>query len=272
MTAQALAVRHAHDASQTVQMIKNFRNLRSKNKLSIGELDLATEAALLSLHTSFETFVRELYLECAIGAAGMAGVRSRLRAATPEEAQALIAGDRQFLEWLPVTKTVDRALVHLRAGQPFVRLWGRQQILRHLDLMQVVRNRVAHSGEQAQRIYERQVSKGDVGFDRPARWLLHAPAGKTNFEFMAEATIAACKDLSADSRTPQMLGPAVATGGQRGAPGTYRCEGCQRIQHLREWGVIQSCPHCAKTTKCLACARVNATASKWTLEALKAVR
>lgn len=271
MSAHTLAVRHKTDASATVQMIKNLQSLRSRNVLSIAELELATEAALLSLHTSFETFIRELYLECVAGSAGIAGVRSRLRASTSGDAQELITGERQFVEWLPVAKTMDRALVHLRGGQPFVRVWGRDQVLRHLDLMHDVRNRVAHSGEQALRTYEKRVSRGDAAFDRPARWLLHAAAAKTNIELIADATIAASTDLSSNDRTPSHLGPASVNDGQRAAPGTYRCRSCRRIQYVREWIQIEPCSHCARATRCPTCGKVSRTQSSWKLEALRAV-
>lgn len=269
MSAHALAARHASDAGATVQMVMNLRALRAKNVLSIAELELATEAALLSLHTSFETFVRELYLECVVGTTGIAGIRSHLRASSSDEAQALIAGDRQFVEWLPIAKTVDRALVHLRAGQPFVRVWGRSQVMRHVELMHVVRNRVAHSSEQALRIYEKQISKGEAAFERPARWLLHATSTKTNLELIADATIAASADLSSDERTPRRLGPAHANDGQRAAPGTYRCTSCKRVQHLRGWEELRPCSRCTSATRCATCGTVKRTQSTWSLEALK---
>ena len=143
--------------------------MRARGDLSLAELDLATEAALLGLHTSFESFVRELYLQCVSGVAGIPGVRSNLRATSDEDAQAIVAGDRQFVDWLPISKTLDRALLHMRGGQPFVRIWGRNQVTRHLDLMQVVRNRIAHSGEEALRKYDKQIAKGQASFERPAR-------------------------------------------------------------------------------------------------------
>lgn len=271
MSARVLATRHELDASATVQMINNLQYLRSKNVLSIAELELAAEAALLSLHTSFETFIRESYLECIAGNAGISGVRSKLRATTSDEAQIFIAGDRRFLEWLPIRKTLDRAFAHLRGGQPFVRVWGRDQVIRHLDLMHCVRNRVAHSSEEALRLYEKRVARGDAAFERPARWLLHATAVKSNIELIADATIAASRDLASDDRTPHHLGPAFAIDGQRAAPGTYRCTSCQRIQFVRAWGEVQPCPRCSNATQCAACGKVSRTQSTWRLEALKAV-
>lgn len=271
MTAQTLAARHAADAAATVQMVARLTTLRTQNVLSIAEIELAAEAALLSLHTAFETFVRELYLECVTGEAGISGVRSRLRAASIEDAQDLIAGDRQFVEWLPIEKTLERALLHLRAGQPFVRLWRRDQVIRHLELMQVVRNRVAHSSEQALRKYETKVAKGEAAFARPGRWLLHTPSAKTNLDLIADATFAASADLSSDDRTPTQLGPARANDGQRAAPGTYRCIECHRVQHLRTWEVLKPCPTCSTTTRCPTCRAVKRTQSSWSLEALKAV-
>ena len=271
MPAQDLATRHASDATTTVTMVANLRSLRARGDLSLAELDLATEAALLGLHTSFESFVRELYLQCVSGAAGIPGVRSNLRATSNEDAQAIIAGDRQFVDWLPISKTLDRALLHMRGGQPFVRIWGRNQVTRHLDLMQVVRNRIAHSGEEALRKYDKQIAKGQASFERPARWLLHASASKTNLDLIADATIAASADLASNDRTPKQLGPANATDGQRSAPGTYRCVSCNRVQHVPAWESLKPCPKCSSVEKCSTCGAVKQSPSTWRLEALRAV-
>lgn len=271
MSGHSLAANHVASAGATVTMVAHLRGLRSKNILTIAELDLAAEAALLSLHTSFETFVRELYLECITGSTQITGVRSKLRASSAEDAQALVTGDRPFVEWLPLGKTLDRALVHLHGGQPFVRLWQRDQVMRHLNLLHVVRNRVAHSSEQALRKYETQVSRGDAAFHRPARWLLHAPSSKTNFELLADSTTAACQDLSADVRTPILLGPAVVSDGQQGAPGKYRCVTCGRVQHRPTWSPLAPCPQCSTTRTCPSCSEVKRSKSKWRLETLRAV-
>ena len=271
MSATTLAARHATDAGAAIQMVARLTTLRTRGVLSIAELELAAEAALLSLHTSFETFVRELYLECVTGDAAIHGVRSRLRAGSIEDAQSLIAGDRPFVEWLPIEKTLERALLHLGAGQPFVRLWRRDRVMRHLDLMQVVRNRVAHSSEQALHKYQTKVAKGEAAFARPGRWLLHTPASKTNLDLIADATIAASADLSSNDRTPQQLGPAKASDGQKAAPGTYRCVVCQRVQYLRGWEELRPCPRCSTSTRCPSCGTIKRTQSSWSLEALKAV-
>ncbi|MFD9828648.1 hypothetical protein ACFWXB_14340 [Tsukamurella tyrosinosolvens] len=271
MSAKDIAARYAAEATNIVDMIAHLTQLRTKNTISIGELELAAEAGLLSLHTAFEAFVRELFLQCVTGTADIRHVKSRLRFIPAEDVPTLIAGDRPFLEWLPVDRTVDRALIHLRSGQPFVRLWQRQEILRHLELMHIARNRIAHSSEQALAKYKKMISKGEAAFTQPGRWLIHSPSTKTNLQLIAEATIAVSIALSVDDRTPSQLGSAKMKEGQRAAPGTYRCDNCRRIQHLPVWDKLKPCRHCSSSTKCSTCGNIEHTKTDWTLEALKAV-
>ncbi len=270
MTALQLAIELKTEAVGARNTVANLASLRTRNVIAVDELSLASEAALLAVHTALEKFVRELFLECLAGLSGIDQVRSRIRVANTEEARLILLDDRRYIEWLPLERTLQRAQSSLGYGQPFVKLWGRESVVRHVNNMHITRNRIAHSSDEALSKYHKHISKGDAAYDRPAYWLLRSNGRTTNFDLIADSVAKIADALSENSRTPTDLGSAEADAGTYAPPGSYRCANCSRLIHLPQWEKLNSCPRCSSTHQCATCGRQSRSRTRWTLEKLRA--
>jgi hypothetical protein len=160
-----------------------LRILRAQTNGHLTSLDLDYTVESLALHaySSFELFMSDLFVESISNSSGMKNVRSYLNAPSMDHARDIVYGDEKWLDWLPLSKTCDRADRYLEYGQPFVRL--RLRSLQLLDLMRIVRNRIAHRSEEALKAYARAIIKTDKSLAQPSRWLQHKPAGLPNDHF-----------------------------------------------------------------------------------------
>lgn len=275
MTAVALRSDFQTQLSNARAMAPKLLQLTGPAGLTNHELDVATNAICLSIHVAFERFVRELFYLCALQGSGLPSVRSRVGALGDSAVNDLVLGGRSYVEWLPLSNTLNRSLVFLHLGQPFIRLWHRDQILGHLDRLHTVRNRLAHSGEKAEADYEKHISRGQAAFAEPARWLQYQKPGqpKSNLVLVLDAMEKAADALVAPDRTPVNLGDATVTGGTKAAPGKYTCQTCGLTRHTREWNPLGSCTRCSPTAPaatCPTCGRQHQTPGKWILRQLKA--
>lgn len=247
--------------------------LHTNGHLLNHEWDVATNAVCLSIHVAFERFVRDLFFECASGTSGLANVRSMVGNLGSDSINDVVLGGRQYVEWLPVGKTIDRSHTFLQLGQPFVRLWRRTLVLDQLQRLQVVRNRLAHSGEKAEADYSRQIARGQAAFAEPAKWLRYVSggAGKSNLELIMDAMSDSADALVSPNRTPTSLGPAKVESSQPVAPGKYRCFACSRTVHAAGMKALGPCPRCTSApTPCPHCRRPLPAKTTWVLERLRA--
>lgn len=276
MTAVALRSDFETQLANARAMGPRLVELTGPKGLTNHELDVATNAICLSIHVAFERFVRELFYECALDEADLPHVKSRVAGLGSATLNDLVLGGRPYVEWLPLSNTMDRAHLFLRSGQPFVRLWRRDAILGHLDRLQIVRNSVAHSGEKAEADYDKQISRGQAAFAEPARWLQYQRPGqhKTNLELVIDAMGDAADALVSPDRTPTNLGIATVAGGAPAAPGKYKCAVCGLTRHSVEWLPLGTCGRCSggssAGTTCPTCGRQHQSLTKWELLQLRA--
>lgn len=259
-----------HDART---MTAKMNSLHANGDVQNHQLDVATNAVCLAAHVAFERFVRDLFFECVTDTSGLTNVRSLIGNLDSEAVSGIVLGGRQYVDWLPIPRTIERSHSFLRLGQPFVRLWRRTLVLDQLHRLHIVRNRIAHSGEKAEADYAKQIARGQAAFAEPARWLRYTTAGatKTNLELIFDAMSDAGDALVATNRTPIGLGPARVESNERVAPGKYKCEHCSRTVHASAWETLGPCPRCTSTpAPCPHCGHQRQARTTWILDRLKA--
>jgi hypothetical protein len=160
----------------------------SEGVLSAQDVTRAYEGAFLGYYTSLERHIERLFFGLLMGRYTVSGHSApRITIASHRVAHEVVAGDRGYADWLPITKTERRAPIYLAGGRPFDRLNSVDKEV--LQRMQWIRNAVAHRSAHATRVFRRQLidGKGIPPRQRsPAGYLRgeHAP-GQTRLEYLA---------------------------------------------------------------------------------------
>lgn len=119
---------------------------------------------LLKVQIAWEIFLEEAFTRYMCGAKAPSGFQPRLMGvqhSTMEKARVtLLEPNRRFLNW-STSSTVNLALQHFQAGEPFVTSLSTVSNL--LEEMAAIRNRFAHSSQHAARVFS-SIVRARLGF------------------------------------------------------------------------------------------------------------
>jgi hypothetical protein len=119
------------------------------------------EALFLSAVTSFESFLEDLFMGLLISGGGLqsTGVQPRMTIQSSIVAREVVIGPgRSYADWLPYSKTRERAQVFFRGGRPFSRLVNSH--LQVLERTSAIRNAIAHKSQHSVDQFHRKVLAG----------------------------------------------------------------------------------------------------------------
>lgn len=207
---------------------KRISLAQTRGSVTRKDLERSIEGLTLASHVSFEGFIRELFISCVEGTSSIPGVHSRLQRVTRTGAAEIVTGDSRYVDWLPLRETQARAYRFLANGLPFSRLAFRTQTSQNLDELHVVRNRIAHSGEEARARYEKSIMQSDLTFSEPSRWLMHEKNRVSNLERILARLQLAAQVLGSDNPDIDAVleKPAKAAANQHAPGGRYQCLSC----------------------------------------------
>jgi hypothetical protein len=167
----------------------------------VADVHLMYEAALLSFHTELEARIEAVVLGLLLRRLRVGGESIAPRIAVPTKplALAVLRGDRDFVDWMPLKKTEDRVPRLLRGTWPDGRLdQGDRATLATLSR---VRNAVAHrSTEALDRFRSKDLPSGSPpAHRRPAVFLRagHGSPGGSNLESLMAGGAVALRKLCA---------------------------------------------------------------------------
>lgn len=157
---------------------KRMETLFKESEIVLRDLHSVYEGLFLRAVTGFEVFLEELFLgilERRIRYRGR-GVSLRMRATSTQALrQILLQGDK-YLDWLPYSKTLDRAELYLNDGKPFTDLDdGDRSVIQQVT---AIRHAIAHKGGHAMAVFQRTVI-GNLPLLRDDR----KPAGFLRYPF-----------------------------------------------------------------------------------------
>ncbi|MEE2061517.1 hypothetical protein [Rhodococcus artemisiae] len=198
--------------------------------------EAAAEGLLLSAYTAAEHFVREFFFELIDGVSLASLFPSPLRGLDSSLNRSLVYLASKKMDWMLPANTVEpRATTLFPDGHPFLRLKWRNTFSERLNDAKIVRDRIAHSGEQAEASYWLNVAEKQQAYKRPGSWLISksaeiaAPTSNLKvlisaFESMAVALSDEVPDLD------RLLGPIhPVSEGTNAIPGTFKCVRCSTI-------------------------------------------
>lgn len=239
-----------------------------------------TELAALQLHSRVETLLEELFLSCTLGTSGIEVDRLLLPVGR-EQAMSLLmrdSGRNEYLTWLPIDSTHDRAARFFRYGRPFSRIRCRPSLSVPLSELTVVRNAVAHPGQLAGRKFSELEKARGYPAGRPADFLLAVRDGATEFEHL----LAASKVISRVLAEPSEMDLDTIAGPERRftsdeklvPPGNYTCVLCAATVVLAGGGQLArcvcsnvgagACQSCGQASPCTTCSRPRKVISEFT--------
>ncbi|MCP4308720.1 MAG: hypothetical protein GY788_28370 [bacterium] len=252
-----------------------------------GHLDPATfqavaELSALDLHSQLETFLEEIFLSCLMGESGVETDRL-IEPVTRSSAMDLLrhgsSRSNEYLTWLPLDRTIERAHSVFRWGQPFSRLEYRPAISGTITELVTVRNAVAHPSQAAAKKFRLLAErKGYTNARRPADYLLAVREGASELSHLVAVVRAVARGLAepAQAEVSAVLGPErqFHTSEKSVPPGAYDCTVCGLTQGLLAGGVLDPCggcpappavcPDCGQAAPCLTCSKPRSRPSTYT--------
>jgi hypothetical protein len=228
--------------------------------LGVEAIDHLYESTFLEVVTRFEAFLEDLFYEVALGSSSIfrtgaigavAGVHSR----DDLEATLVSSSNLDYLNWLPIDRTIDRAAVVLRDGRPFSRLDRRFSEKAVLKEVSTIRNAVAHRSGTAWTNFGKLVPDSLPAARRHPAGLLQMTVGlSTKYNSLCDGLAGVVSALAArsDAQAWRLLSPeAERQAGKLAPAGSYECVSCGTVS-TRTAGPLSPCANC-HTGPCLIC-------------------
>ncbi len=182
---------------------KRVEKLHHNSILGRVAVEQMYEGLFISAFTAFEGFIENLFVGLMVGNhMKQRGVVPRINVGTTIIAREIVLGPgRQYADWLPYDRTLERANLFFRGGRPFTILAEQQR--RSLAQCQTIRNVIAHKSRHSVKKFETQVL-GNIPLAprdrRPGGFLRSQYASnpiQTRFEYFATELILAAKYIVA---------------------------------------------------------------------------
>lgn len=148
-----------------VSVLERIEKTRSKmeglfleNRLGVTDLDAVYESLFLRSVTGFEVFLEKLFVDILDKEKTYPVKRRvslRMEANTKQARKAILLQGNDYLDWLPIKRTLERSEIYLLGGRPFSELsHGDRSIISTITF---IRNAIAHKGDHSQRIFREKV-------------------------------------------------------------------------------------------------------------------
>jgi hypothetical protein len=177
-------------ARGTQGYLDRLEQLHKAGALTQRDVTRAYEGAFLRYYTDLERHLERLFMGLLMSRFAVTGnSRSLVQIRSEQVARQVLIGERNYVDWLPIQKTTDRAKTFLSRGKPFDRLSPADKDALHR--MHLVRNAVAHQSGHALRKFRKHLvdHEGLPPVQRtPAGYLRgqHAPGQTRLSYFMAQ--------------------------------------------------------------------------------------
>jgi hypothetical protein len=172
-----------------------MERLLAAGQLRQADVHRAYGGALLSFYVDLEACIEDVFMGILMGRLTVSATRVQSLVGIRSEvvARKIVRGDRRYVDWLPYQVTRDRAAAFFSRGEPFASFTEAQA--RPFENVRIVRNALAHGGEQATRRFRKTFTDGKAlppEQRRPAGYLRGQHAiGQTRFEnLLADAVFA----------------------------------------------------------------------------------
>lgn len=141
-------LRHA-DSTRT-----RAEQLFSQGMLLERDLHAVYEGLFLRSVVGFENLLEQVFYTVLTSKVPINGWQSRIKGA-PVSLKRCLLEDRDYLDWLPIKRTIDRANIYLRSGRPFSLIDDGEKS--QLAQVVAIRNAIAHPSESALEKFRRHV-------------------------------------------------------------------------------------------------------------------
>lgn len=191
--ASIVSSRVARHALATSQYLQRVLAARSAGTLRARDVDRAFQGAYLEFYVTLEEEVEYLFYGLLMGRLVNRGTRAKVVVRSESTAKQIVLGGKEYADWLPIRRTIDRAETFFYGGTPFDRLDDGHRST--FSDMKVIRDAIAHSGPHAATKFRKQIIEGrpiPVRERSPASYLagLHAGSRTRMDELIARASIA----------------------------------------------------------------------------------
>ena len=128
-----------------------------KDRLYRKDVELVYAGLYLDSVTGLERLIENLFVGLLCGKVShrLASVRAKAVVPSYPAAWDIVLSGKNFVDWLPYSRTEERAEAFFRMGQPFTRLEKSDRS--RLDRIMALRNVIAHKSPHSQRVFERTV-------------------------------------------------------------------------------------------------------------------
>ncbi len=141
---------------QSIQRTQlRVERLSARKVLAIRDVETLYEGLFLRCVTAFEGLIECVFFQALRGQIGTKTVGGKITARSNAVLRDVLLDGRDYLEWLPYTRTLDRAKRYLRGGRPFTQI--ENDDLDKLAQIARIRNAVAHSSKHAREVFRKKV-------------------------------------------------------------------------------------------------------------------
>ncbi|MEA5532896.1 hypothetical protein [Crocosphaera sp. XPORK-15E] len=169
----------------------------------LEERDILTvyDGLFLGLFTDFEEFIEKLFYGLLEGKIVIDGRKinqiRKVKISPQSEINSVILGGKQYIDWLPYDRTIERAKIFFHDGKPFTNLNHDQKS--NLGYYHKIRNAIAHKSPKAQAEFDKIIQNSRLlpSQKTPAGYLRSKPRGQeTQYEIAAAELIQIASILS----------------------------------------------------------------------------
>lgn len=123
--------------------------LLSSRKLTEYDADQIYSGIFLSAFVTYERFIEEIFIGYLLGKVSphKSKLKTLLVIPNREVAITILSGDRNYVDWLPFSRTRDRAATYFVGPTPFATIGSTE--LQMMDELSIIRNALAHKSEHA---------------------------------------------------------------------------------------------------------------------------
>lgn len=151
------------DLERRLRALRSTRNkletLYAGGLLARRDIERVYEGLYVGCMTSFEDFFESRFFELVLKPESRTSqVIPRADFRSSAILRGFVLGDRSFVNWLPFSRTADRAKVYLRGSRPFDSITSSEK--RQMTMWMVIRHAIAHTSLEARRQFENQVLAG----------------------------------------------------------------------------------------------------------------
>jgi hypothetical protein len=156
-SAQNLSVAYARKLTLLERTRQKIERLYANDDLAKRDAEQVYEALFISSITAFEALLEDLFFGLVMGRLNstVPGVRCKVSIQSELVAREIALAGNAYLDWLPYSRTEQRAQLYLARGLPFSRLDDGNKSL--LQQCLFVRNAIAHKSRHAIETYQEKV-------------------------------------------------------------------------------------------------------------------